>query len=144
MKEKIEKKIKELEELYDYNLQKSEDINYISNWKVIESRLHDLKIEINTYKKVMEILENEVITNEAELYRIKINNYIYASKLFNDKYSNKYQIRILNDLNFLNIYLDNLQNKKVTKVQIFNIFISNLSPEKILEAYEELINEVSD
>ena len=61
MKEKIEKKIKELEELYDWNLQKSEDINYISNWNVIESRLHDLKIEINTYKKVLEMLENEEI-----------------------------------------------------------------------------------
>lgn len=59
MKERIEKIIKELEELYDWNLQKSEDMNYISNWKVIESRLHDLKIEINTYKKVLEMLENE-------------------------------------------------------------------------------------
>lgn len=59
MKEIIEKTIKELEELYDWNLQKSEDMNYISNWKVIESRLHDLKIEINTYKKVLEMLENE-------------------------------------------------------------------------------------
>ena len=59
MKEKIEKKIKELEELYDWNLQKSEDINYISNWKVIESKLHDTKIVINTYKEVLEMLENE-------------------------------------------------------------------------------------
>lgn len=59
MKEKIEKKIKELEELYDWNLQKSEDMNYISNWNVIESRLHDLKIEISTYKNVLEMLENE-------------------------------------------------------------------------------------
>ena len=59
MKDKIEKKIKELEELYDWNLQKSEDMNYISNWNVIESRLHDLKIEINTYKNVLEMLENE-------------------------------------------------------------------------------------
>lgn len=59
MKEKIEKKIKELEELYDLNLQKSEDINYISNWKVIESKLHDTKIVINTYKEVLEMLENE-------------------------------------------------------------------------------------
>ena len=56
MKEKIEKKIKELEEQYDWNLEKSEDMNYISNWKVIESRIHDLKIEINTYKKVLEML----------------------------------------------------------------------------------------
>lgn len=56
MKEEIEKKIKELEELYDWNLQKSEDMNYINNWSIIEQRLHDLKIEINTYKKVLEII----------------------------------------------------------------------------------------
>ena len=57
MKEKIENKIKELEELYDWNLKKSEDIMYINNWDSIEKRLHDLKIEINTYKKVLEMLE---------------------------------------------------------------------------------------
>lgn len=59
MKEKIEKKIKELEELYDWNLQKSEDKNNINHWSIIEQRLHDLKIEINTYKNVLEMLENE-------------------------------------------------------------------------------------
>ena len=33
---------------------------YINNWDSIEKkRLHDLKIEINTYKKVLEMLENE-------------------------------------------------------------------------------------
>ena len=61
MKEKIEKKISELEELYDWNLKKSEDMNYINTWSIIEQRLHDLKIEINTYKKVLEMLENEEI-----------------------------------------------------------------------------------
>ena len=59
MKAKILKEIKELEELYDWNLKKSEDIMYINNWDSIEKRLHDLKIEINTYKKVLEMLENE-------------------------------------------------------------------------------------
>ena len=59
MKEKIENKIKELEELYDWNLKKSEDIMYINNWDSIEKRLHDLKIEINSYKKVLEMVENE-------------------------------------------------------------------------------------
>lgn len=57
MKERIEKKIKELEELYDWNLQKSEDMNYINTWSILEQRLHDLKIEINTYKKVLEMLQ---------------------------------------------------------------------------------------
>lgn len=59
MKEKIEKKISELEELYDWNLEKSEDMNYINQWNVIEKRLHDLKIEINTYKKVLEMIKSE-------------------------------------------------------------------------------------
>ena len=63
MKEKIEKEIKDLEEQYDWNLEKSEDINYISNWNVIESRIHDLKIEINTYKKVLEMLGNNAKFN---------------------------------------------------------------------------------
>ncbi len=57
MKEKIEKIISELEELYDWNLKKSEDIMYINNWDSIEKRLHDLKIEINTYKKVLDMVE---------------------------------------------------------------------------------------
>lgn len=57
MKAKILKEIKELEDLYDWNLKKSEDIMYINNWESIEKRLHDLKIEINTYKKVLEMLE---------------------------------------------------------------------------------------
>lgn len=57
MKEKIEKKIQELEELYDWNLQKSEDMNYINTWSILEQRLHDLKIEINTYKNVLEMLQ---------------------------------------------------------------------------------------
>ena len=59
MNAKILKEIKELEELYDWNLKKLEDIKYMNNWVSIEKRLHDLKIEINTYKKVLEMLENE-------------------------------------------------------------------------------------
>ena len=66
MKEIIENKIKELEEQYDWNLEKSEDMNYISNWNVIESRIHDLKIEINTYKKVLEMLGNELKGSDKE------------------------------------------------------------------------------
>ena len=57
MKEKIENKIKELEELYNWNLQKSEDMNYINTLSIIEQRIHDLKIEINTYKKVLEMMK---------------------------------------------------------------------------------------
>ena len=75
MKEKIEKKIKELEELYDWYLQKSEDVNYINNWSIIEQRLHDLKIEINTYKKVLEMLENDLSPEEIlKDYEVRLNN----------------------------------------------------------------------
>lgn len=61
MKEKIEEIIERLEGDYDYYLEKSEDINYRANWSIIEQRLHDLKIEINTYKNVLEMLENEIL-----------------------------------------------------------------------------------
>ena len=64
MKDKLLKEIKELEDLYDWNLKKSEDIMYINNWDSIEKRLHDLKIEINTYKKVLEMVENVDIVEE--------------------------------------------------------------------------------
>lgn len=68
-----------------------------------------------------------------------INNYIFASKLFNEKYKKEYQIQIFIDFNYLNIFLHNLQNNKYTKVQILNNEINDLSSEEILLAYEELI-----
>lgn len=88
--------------------------------------------------KIHDIM-NKDITIKIKPYRKIIDNYIYASKLFNDKYKNKYQIRIYIDFDFLNIYLDNLQNDKFTKVQILNNEINELSLEEILKAYEELI-----
>lgn len=87
-------------------------------------------------------LKNKDICVKIKPYRKIINNYIYASKLFNDKYKNKYQIRIFIDFNFLNIFLDNLQNEIGTKVQILNNEINDLSSEEILVAYEELIKKV--
>ena len=59
MKEKTEVIIEQLEGDYDYYLEKVEDINFRVNWSIIEQRLHDLRIEISTYKKVLEMLENE-------------------------------------------------------------------------------------
>ena len=59
MKKKIEEIIERLEGDYDYYLEKSEDIIYRANWTIYEQSLHDLKIEINTYKNVLEMLENE-------------------------------------------------------------------------------------
>lgn len=87
-------------------------------------------------------LMNKEINIEIKPYRKILNNYIYASKLFNDKYKNHYNIRVFIDFKFLNIYLDNLQNNKGTKVQILNSEINDLSPEEILKAYEELIKKV--
>jgi hypothetical protein len=89
-------------------------------------------------------IKNKDITIKIKPYRKIINNYIYASKLFNDKYKNKYKIRIFLDFNFLNIFLDNLQNEISFKVQILNNEINDLSPEEILKAYEVLIKKVSD
>ena len=59
MKEKIEKMIKDLEETYDYYLEKTEDRSYMSQLKIFEEKLHDLRIEINTLKIVLEMIENE-------------------------------------------------------------------------------------
>ena len=59
MKEKIELIIEHLESDYDYYLEKSEDINFRPNWSIMEQRIHDLKIEINSYKNVLEMIENE-------------------------------------------------------------------------------------
>lgn len=61
MKEKLLKEIKELEELYDYYLEKTEDPYYNYKQKYFEDRLHDLRIEIKTYNKVLEMLENEKV-----------------------------------------------------------------------------------
>lgn len=75
---------------------------------------------------------------------INISNYIYASKLFNDKYKNNYKIRVFIDFDFLNILLTNLHKEISFKVQILNSEINDLSPEIILKAYEELIKKVDE
>lgn len=50
-------------------------------------------------------LMNKEITIKIKPYRKIISNYIYASKLFNDKYKNKYKIRIFIDFNFFKYFL---------------------------------------
>ena len=87
-------------------------------------------------------LMNKEINIVIKPYRKILNNYIYASKLFNAKYKNHYKIRVFIDFKFLNIYLDNLQNNKQFKVQILNSEIKDLCPEVILKAYEELIKKL--
>ena len=90
MKEKIEKKIKELEELYDWNLQKSEDMHYINTWSILEQRIHDLRIEIYTYKKVLEMLENKEIERLNNIIN-EFNSSYYkiikeCEEMINDRY----------------------------------------------------------
>lgn len=78
----------------------------------------------------------------GKTYEEIINNYIYASKLFNDKYKDNYRIDVFLDFEVLNIYLRDLKNNKYTNVKILNDKINNLFSEEILIAYEELIKEV--
>lgn len=55
MKEKIESKIIELQELYDFYLEKldTDEDDYTN------SRLNELRIEINAYKDCLEIIKGE-------------------------------------------------------------------------------------
>ena len=87
-------------------------------------------------------LMNKEINIVIKPYRKIVNNYIYASKLFNAKYKNNYKIRVFIDFKFLNIYLDNLQHIKGTKVKILNSEIKDLCSEVILKSYEELIKKL--
>lgn len=60
MKEKIEQEIRELEEIYDYYLKKRKEYYNKSNTlKHYKERIHELYIEINIYKKVLEMINNE-------------------------------------------------------------------------------------
>lgn len=58
MKEKIEKKIEELEELYDEYLRRTEDRWYQKSLDILEKRLHDIRIQINTYIDVLEMIKD--------------------------------------------------------------------------------------
>ena len=61
MKEKIKQEINKLEDLYDDYLNKMESPFYSNNYSIFEQRIHDIRIEINTYKKVLEMIENECV-----------------------------------------------------------------------------------
>ena len=65
MKEKIEQEIRDLEEKYDYYLKKTEEYYNKSNTlKYYKERIHELYIEINIYKKVLEMINKEVTMNQ--------------------------------------------------------------------------------
>ena len=59
MKDKIIKQIEYLEEMYDEYLRRTEDVYYQTTYSILEQRLHDLRIEINTYKKVIDMIGDE-------------------------------------------------------------------------------------
>ena len=93
------------------------------------------------HSEIQELMNKE-ISIQFNQFRKTIINYIQASNLFNDKYKNKYKIRLFREPDFLNIFLDNLQNEKSFKVQILNKEINYLSVEDVLKAYEELIKKL--
>lgn len=53
---KINCELNTLNELYDFYLEKLEEEPYNSYY---ESRLNEMRIQINTYKKVLEMVNNE-------------------------------------------------------------------------------------
>lgn len=77
---------------------------------------------------------NEVINEKI------FNNYVYASKLFNDQYEGKYRIDLFLDFSKLNIYLRNIKEETCFKLEILNNCISDLEISEIFNAYIELLN----
>lgn len=59
LKTYIEDKIEEIEELYDFYLQKLDQTYSDSEQKLFENRLRKLRIQKNTYKDVLEQMEGE-------------------------------------------------------------------------------------
>ena len=68
------------------------------------------------------------------------NNYVYASKLFNEQYENEFRIDLFLDFSKLNIYLRNIKEQTSFKLEILNNCINDLSVNEIFESYIELLN----
>lgn len=58
LENKIKKKLEELDELYDSYLTKLDDPIWKNNIRYFEGRLHDIRIEMNTLKEVLEMIED--------------------------------------------------------------------------------------
>ena len=65
LKIKIECELRTLNELYDFYLEKLEEEPYNSYY---ESRLNEMRVQIRTYEKVLEMMENVWITNKTILW----------------------------------------------------------------------------
>ena len=68
----------------------------------------------------------------------ELKNYYKARDIFNNKYKNKYQVRIFLDLAFLNFYIDNLKENTYIHLQVLNNHIAKLDIDTIIKAFEEL------
>lgn len=51
---KLKAKINKLENEYSYYLEKIDNKEYKENWTYLESKMHDLRIEINCCKEILE------------------------------------------------------------------------------------------
>lgn len=60
VKREIVEKINRLQSDLDYYEEKVEDIKYKDNWYIIENKIHDLRIEMNTYYDILDFLESRV------------------------------------------------------------------------------------
>lgn len=68
------------------------------------------------------------------------NNYVYASKLFNEQYSEEFRIDLSLDFQTLNIYLRNIKEETCFKLEILNNCVNDLTVDEIFESYVELLN----
>lgn len=58
--EKIKNKIYVLEEEYKYYLDRIDNKDYKDNWTYLENKMHDLRIEINCCKEILDWFKGEV------------------------------------------------------------------------------------
>lgn len=65
LKIKIECELRTLNELYDFYLEKLEEEPYNSYY---ESRLNEMRVQIRTYEKVLDMMNNVWITNKTILW----------------------------------------------------------------------------
>lgn len=80
--------------------------------------------------------------SSGKTFESMFSEYVYASKIFNDKYKGKYKVELFLDLSFLNIIIIDLENEKSYKCQILNNCINYLSSEELVKCYEELIEKL--
>lgn len=81
------------------------------------------------FNKVNEVIDEKIF-----------NNYVYASKLFNEQYVDEFRIDLFLNFQTLDIYLRNIKEHTSFKLEILNNCINDLSVNEIFESYKELLN----